>query len=414
MIKGLIIIRFLIIGAGISGLSIGQLLKNEYEVEVLEKEDSIGGIAKVKNVNGVPYHKVGGHCFNSKNNNVLKFVFNNILPKNEWNLIKRKAKINFFNHFIDYPIEFSIKQIASFNSNLAFNITKDYFTASEKGANNLREWFKEKFGNTLAEKYFIPYNKKIWGIDPKDMSPEWVKGKLPSPNKKEFFQSIISEKTDKMPHANFYYPKSNTQNTFISALSKDLNILTRYKVECIEKTSNKWIVNGEKIYDNIICTIPLKELPFIIRNSPNQIQEHANKLKYNRVTNMLWKTQPNENTWTYYPSEDTIYHRHIHIGNFIIPQQNYTITESIGKRSYEEMKNAGNKINYLIEPLHYNVSNYAYVIFDKNYLTSSKVIKEYLNEIGLLPLGRFGEWRYYNMDVCMASALNLYERIKNT
>lgn len=112
--------------------------------------------------------------------------------------------------------------------------------------------------------------------------------------------------------------------------------------------------------------MPLNILPSIIKDAPLNIIVQAKKLKYNKVTNVLWKTKPLNLTWSYYPSEDTIFHRHIHIGNFFNPKQNYTITESMGEHSYEEMIDYGKKFDYLNEPLDYNVSEYAYVVYDRS------------------------------------------------
>ncbi|EAI6045415.1 nucleotidyl-sugar pyranose mutase, partial [Campylobacter jejuni] len=55
-----------IIGAGISGMSLARMLKVDFEVEILEKDSVVGGIARTKDVDGKPYHVNGGHCFNSK------------------------------------------------------------------------------------------------------------------------------------------------------------------------------------------------------------------------------------------------------------------------------------------------------------------------------------------------------------
>lgn len=70
-----------IIGAGISGMSVARLLKDCFEVEILEKETFVGGIARTKDVNGVAYHVVGGHCFNSIYPDVLDFVFNEVFKR---------------------------------------------------------------------------------------------------------------------------------------------------------------------------------------------------------------------------------------------------------------------------------------------------------------------------------------------
>jgi protoporphyrinogen oxidase len=401
-----------IIGAGISGLAVAQLLKNDYEIEILEKDSLIGGIAKTRRVGDIPYHLVGGHCFNSKDIEVLKYVFNNIMPKTQWRKIERNSKIYFKNHFIDYPIEFSIKQISGFDPDMSFKMTRDFFRASREMGNNLEDWFRNNFGDTLSNEYFIPYNKKIWNSELSKMSSEWIKGKLPLPDEKKFFQALIGKVKDDMPHVYFYYSKSNDQADFIRAIARDLKITTNYKVTKIEKSRSRWVINGEKRFDIIITTMPLKELPFVVASTPDKIKKQAEKLKYNKTTTMLWETEPINNTWTYYPSSETIFHRHIHIGNFLFPKRNYTITESMGEKNYEVMTASGREILYLKKPLDYNISDYAYIVFDNNYSKSVSTIKKYLNEIDIYTLGRFGEWKYYNMDDCIRSAMDLAEKLR--
>lgn len=400
-----------IIGAGISGLSVGKMLEKQHDVEILERNEQIGGIARTKDINGIAYHTVGGHCFNSKNPEVMDFVFNEILPEKNWHMVNRVAKINFKNNLISYPIEFAIKEIYQFDQKLAYNITQDFLKAEIHSPQNLEEWFIQNFGETLSREYLIPYNKKIWQIDPSQMSHLWVEGKLPKPNKVDFFNALIKDNQDTMPHSKFYYPNSNNQNTFIEALSTGQKINLGYKVDTIEKTGNEWIVNGHKHYDLVISTVPLNVIPFLITNTPEAIKQEAKKLRYNKVTNMLWKTKDVDATWTYYPDADTIFHRHIHIGSFFSPKQNYTITESMGEKTYEEMVEHGKKIDYLLEPVDYHVSDYAYVVYDENYQAATTEIKNYLSSIGFHTLGRFGEWEYYNMDICIESAIALSKKI---
>ena len=400
-----------IIGAGITGLTIGKLLSKGHSITVYEKATEIGGIARTKSVGGVTYHSVGGHCFNSKNKEVMDFVFSEVLPVDDWHLVQREAKINLDKFIISYPIEFSIKEIAKFDKELAFNITKDFLSATDTNADNLADWFRSKFGKTLSEKYFIPYNRKIWQMEPSKMSHLWVEGKLPLPNKEDFFEALISGSEDSMPHSTFYYPNTNNQNTFIEAMAKDLNIVKNFEVTSIEKKDKSWLINEEFKYDVLINTMPLDQLPSVIKNCPKNIIKNSKKLKYNKVTNMLWKTKSTESTWTYYPSEDTIFHRHIHIGNFFNPKRNYTITESMGEYSYQEMVKHGQEFDYLLEPLDYNVSDYAYVVYDQNYSNATKSIKGHLDSIDLYSIGRFGEWEYYNMDICMESAMRLASKI---
>ncbi|MDL1966957.1 MAG: NAD(P)-binding protein [Deltaproteobacteria bacterium] len=399
-----------VIGAGVSGLAVAKLLNDNFDVEILEADEQIGGIAKTKTVDGIAYHMIGGHCFNSNYKEVRDFVFS-IYEKDKWNLKSRTAKIFLDGHFISYPIEFSVPEIAKFDRELAFNITNDFFCARYDDPKNLEEWFLQKFGETLAKKYFLPYSKKIWGEDPAVMSYLWVEDKLPSPNKKDFFESLLKKKQDDMPHVSFYYPITNDQNTFLHALAAGLNILTSYKVNSIEQIGGRWCINGNRYYDTIISTIPLNEIPFILNNTPLYVKNIAEKLRYNKITTMLWSAKDTEQTWSYFPAENTIFHRHIHIGNFFSPKWNYIITEALGIWPYEQMVSEGRKFEYLIQPLDFNISNHAYVVYDKNYEKSKKCVLNYLNDQKIYSLGRFGEWEYYNMDVCIKSATSLFEKI---
>ena len=407
--------KIIVIGAGITGLTVAKALSDKHQVEIYEKESVIGGIARTKNVNGAAYHTVGGHCMNSKNADILDFIFNKVLEKKQWHLVKRKAEVHFENKTVPYPIEFNVKEISKFDKKLAFDITCDFLNTTDdnNAPKNLADWFINKFGKTLANKYFIPYNKKIWLQDLEKMSFEWVQDKLPIPNKQSFFSALVGDENDKMPHSTFYYPNSNTQNTFIDNLAKGSDILLNQEVFSIEKVGNKWNVNDGNIYDVLISTMPLDVLPFIVKNVPNKLKIAASKLKYNKVTNMLWETNKIEPTWTYIPEEDNIFHRHIHIGNFFKPTKNLTITESMGERTYEEMLQQGRNYDYLIKPLDFNVSNHAYVVYDENYKESTTCIKSYFHDLGLYTIGRFGEWEYYNMDVCMESALKLAKKLNN-
>ena len=150
------------------------------------------------------------------------------------------------------------------------------------------------------------------------------------------------------------------------------------------------VINNKYIFDVLISTMPLNVLPFKLKGAPNEILEDASKLKYNKVSNVFWKTKPVKATWTYYPSPNTIFHRHIHIGNFFNPKENYTITESNESTRMMKWLSTEKKFDYLLEPLDYNISEHAYVVYDQNLMFNAVFnIKQYLETLGLHTLGRF-------------------------
>ena len=404
--------KILVFGAGVTGLTMGHLLHRTHDVTILEKESFIGGLARTKQMNGITYHLTGGHCFNSKYEDVMSFVFG-LLPKEKWHLVKRTSAINLGKYEVSYPIEYSVRQIYQNDADLAFAVTKEFLSVSDDGNySDLEQWFRKKFGNALCDLYFIPYNTKIWGRKPCEMDYKWVQDKLPIPDKVSFFQSLMDYRSDTMPHSRFYYPNTNDQSSLFEALADGLNIVCNEKVSSIKKENNQWVVNNTYMADVLISTLPLNELPNYIKDVPETVLHSTRKLKYNKVSNVLWESIPTEKTWTYQPLPDSIFHRYIHIGNFFLPQKNYTITECIGEKSFEEMVACGRKDPFLVRPLDYHISDHAYVVFDENRESSVSHIQKYLESIGLYSIGRFGQWEYFNMDVCMKQCLNLYENLK--
>ena len=403
--------KILILGAGVTGLSAGKLLQSKAEVTILEQDAEIGGIAKTRTVDGATYHTVGGHCFNSKYPEVLHFVFS-LLPKDKWHLAQRLSMINMGDYEIPYPIEYAVKEIYQQDPELAYEIAIDFMTAKDAdNPANLEEWFRGKFGDALCDRYFIPYNAKIWGREPRNMDYKWVQDKLPLPNKRGFFKSLMDSNRDTMPHSSFYYPNTNNQKSLIEALADGQNIICNTPVRTIKKERGRWIVNGMFEADRIISTLPLDLLPSYIESAPSIILEQAALLRYNRVSNVFWKSQLTPKTWTYQPSSSTLFHRYIHIGSFFLPAAGYTITECVGEHSFEEMVESGKKDSFLICPLDYNVSERAYVVFDENREKAVQTILGWLDGEDLISIGRFGRWEYYNMDICIKQSMETFSKI---
>jgi UDP-galactopyranose mutase len=64
-----------IIGAGLSGLTVARILKdNGFDVEIFEKKNEIGGICLDQIINGKLVHTYGPHIFHTSNEEVWNFV----------------------------------------------------------------------------------------------------------------------------------------------------------------------------------------------------------------------------------------------------------------------------------------------------------------------------------------------------
>ena len=68
-------LRYAIIGGGISGLSIANLLKQKNEVTIFESDTRPGGMIKCDVIDGNLFHRTGGHVFNTKRQDVMQWFW---------------------------------------------------------------------------------------------------------------------------------------------------------------------------------------------------------------------------------------------------------------------------------------------------------------------------------------------------
>jgi UDP-galactopyranose mutase len=55
---------------------------------------------------------------------------------------------------------------------------------------------------------------------------------------------------------------------------------------------------------------------------------------------------------------------------------------------------------------------YAYVIYDLDHKKNVGIIHDYLKKSNIIPIGRFGEWEYFNMDKAILSGKNAASRVR--
>ena len=82
----------------------------------------------------------------------------------------------------------------------------DYLKNDSPEPANLEEWGYHAFGRSISEKYFLPYNRKIWKTEPREMGLDWV-GRVPKPPVEDVVKSALGIETEGYTHQlHFRYP----------------------------------------------------------------------------------------------------------------------------------------------------------------------------------------------------------------
>lgn len=403
-----------IIGAGISGLSIANMLiKNDYEVTVFEENPKPGGLISCERIDGNLYHVVGGHVFNSKRKDVLEWFWSFFNREQEFTQSTRNAVI-FIGKFINYPIENHIyqldeNQIKSVISDL-LEIARGDYSEPE----NFGEFLKNRFGNTLYNMYFKPYNEKIWNSDLASVSLSWLDGKLPMPSIEEIiFNNFHRRDETEMVHSSFFYPKIGGSQFIADRLSENVDVEYNLNIESINYINGKWILNNESSFDKIVYTGNVKKLPTLMNNSKvniNSFARETDKLGYHGTTTVLCEIEENPFSWIYIPDIKIKAHRIICTGNFSENNNSSSRTATIeftDKVEKELILENLKELPFNPRYITHRYTQYTYPIQEKNTRNLIKAIKAELNPMGFYLLGRFAEWEYYNMDAVIGASMDL-------
>ncbi len=162
--------KYVVVGAGLAGLTIAERIANvlNEEVLVIEKRGHIGGnIYDSYNEDGILIHNYGPHIFHTNDREVYQYLSG----FTKWNDFWHRVLTYVDGNLIPMPI--TVETI-----NKLYNLNLNCFEVEEflkKQAVELEEIRTSKdvalskVGQDIYEKIFETYTKKQWGIDPAEL-----------------------------------------------------------------------------------------------------------------------------------------------------------------------------------------------------------------------------------------------------
>ncbi|WP_202320010.1 protoporphyrinogen/coproporphyrinogen oxidase [Archaeoglobus neptunius] len=415
-------VRFGIVGGGLSGLAVGNFLRNSM---VFEAEKNAGGLLRSENIGGYTFDTGGSHIIFSKSSDVLSELLTLIGDYVEH---RRRTFIYYNNKFIKYPFENGISMLPKQDR---FEILKDFvenLLKEKKQPENLLEWFYFVFGREITDRYLRPYNEKIWKRNLEEISLEWVGGRVPNPPIEDILKSAVGIETEGYIHQlRFFYPLYGGIETIARKLSERVELRTEEAVGRISSSDGKLYVatdRGDYEFDKVVYTAPLTDLPRIM--DCKEIREDLKSLDYNSLTVVgigVRGRVPNYH-WLYFPQSEILFHRVAFLSNYspsMAPAGCSTIIAEISRKPGEKLKRVCDRV---IDDLRevgfeFNVEvcgqwdwEHAYVVYNHDYRKAVSRIRSFLLRRGVIPFGRFGGWEYLNMDAVFGKARDLALKVE--
>jgi protoporphyrinogen oxidase len=428
--------RIGILGGGISGIALAAHL--DENVEVLEKRERIGGLCGTVIENGFTFDAAGPHIMFSKNKEVLNLMVS-VLGENVHQR-RRENKIWFKGRMVKYPFE---NDLASLPPEDNFECIYGYLKNPRQGEtpSNLAEWSYVTFGKGISEKYFIPYNRKIWNYDPEKIGLEFV-SRIPKPPLEDVLKSSIGIPTEGYLHQLYFsYPLEGGFEAIVKAFAARVRgpIRTGWRVAELRREGNAWRVTSDKgesrTFETLVSTMPIHELLKVWPEAPQEAREAASRLRYNSLINVVLGSNEDRGypyTAVYIPDPDVIFHRLSFPKNFserCVPPGSSSIMAEITANDGDgiwELSDAEalERVSADLERIGFVSRDkviyrkvvrflYGYPVYDLNYRRNVTLMRESVERAGLHLLGRFAQFDYINSDVCVERAVAMANRLRN-
>ncbi len=418
--------KYLIIGAGISGLTFANYCKGDYVL--VEKDSRVGGYCKTTKRNGYVWD-YAGHFFHFKTEEFKK-KFIEKMDKNDIIYNDKCTKILYKDNFIDFPFQTNIHQL---DKEEFIDCLYDLFNKEEKEKyDNFLDMLYGKFGKSIVEKFLKPYNEKLYAVDLRKLDVDAMGRFFPYADKEAIIKNMRSSSVNSY-NSSFLYPK-NGAGSFIKILYDNLDkdkVLLNTKIDKINiKEKIATLSNGEKVkYNNLINTIPLNQFLKLLGGYDDVVK----RMSYNKVLvfNLGFNKKSPKFTkehWLYVPSKACNFYRCGFYDNILDTDKlsmyieiGYNKVDLISQdeidKQLELTLNNLNKIGIISDDM--KLESYSTIVMDPAYVHINTdtnkildVVKSELNSNDIYTIGRYGAWIYNSMEDSMLKAKELAEKIK--
>lgn len=425
----------LIVGAGLCGLSAGMHLSEAgSSFLVVEREHEVGGLARTESYDGFSFdHSI--HILYTANEYAADLITERLLPDN----LGRQQRHSYcysYGAYTEYPYQinnFGLPADVVVANIMGLVEARSPQAAADPG--NYEEWIYATFGRGIADNFMIPYNRRQWAWDLKEMHFDWIAERVPVPQVEEVLRGALEPPKEKFgPNREFWYPQQGGIESLSLALAEQIpasNLRLSCSVRSIDPVAKVAVLDdGSSVgWDRLISTVPVPRLVELLVQPDPEIVKRAGDLNNNIVHTVNLGFEGDslgiDQTmhWVYYPLEGTIFHRlsfpHA-FSSWMAPEGCSSIQAEISQSRHKPLEGA----DFIRETLDGLVSvgilepreakpveqggrvrvaevvtlDPAYIIYDLNHPANTAFLKQWLLDRGIETRGRFGEWEYFNMD----------------
>jgi protoporphyrinogen oxidase len=413
----------LILGGGLAGLSTAFYLRRPWLL--VERESRVGGLVRTETMHGGFRFDPTGHWLHLRDPGIKALVHERLL-KDGLVTVARRAAVFTRGVFTRFPYQVNTHGLPAevvAENLLGFveaTVGEGGRALREREPANFEEFILRHLGAGFAKNFMVPYNTKLFGVPPRELSAAWCGRFVPKPSLKEVVDGALGLGSDALGYnATFVYPKEGGIEGLALALHRvleggEIRVSTEPTALDWERRVAKLSDGTEVRWSALVSTLPLPALVGLLHRVPDAVREAASRL---RATDVTWVAVgvrgPNLQPWhwVYTPEPEFTTYR---IGSpsavfpgtapagtssFYVEYSGPRSPEACARAAVEDLVRArmiGSAADVLFtEP---RVIRNAYVLYDAHYGQARQTVIDFLGEAGIRTAGRYGNWEYSSME----------------
>ncbi len=425
--------KVVILGGGLTGISAAIHLERPWVL--FEKEAQLGGLAVTRQRDGYFFDRTG-HWLHLRDAGMKKLV-GETLP-GQMVQVERKARI--FSHGATtlYPFQANLFGLPPevVKECLLGVIEAKLQAPGAAEPRNFEDYCLRHFGAGISRHFMIPYNERLWGVSPREITAAWCSRFVPLPNLDQVVAGAVGAQAGVLGYnATFLYPVRGGIQTFAAAMAARLDpahVHTGASLEELDYRRREVVVAGERIpYSAVVATLPLPELLKRMPGLPEPILEHASRLRCTtlRYLDLATRSRPPVDWhWVYVPEKRFPFYRvgiYSNAAPAMAPQGGGSLYVELADRAPVGADTVRAAVQGLAElgaiaspedvvfadP---RTIDYAYVVFDDAYYAATRAIFPFLESHAIYPRGRYGAWTYNSMEDALIAGREAASTIAST
>jgi protoporphyrinogen oxidase len=290
--------KVVILGAGPAGLAAAlELAEAGVNTTLIEREAIVGGNAASFELNGINVDYGSHRLHPASDPSVLKRIRD--LLGDELLTRPRHGRIRLMGRWIHFPlrpVDLFLRSNPKFSIGVAFDLVRKILPKPKPTEKqNFATILHGGLGNTICKEFYFPYAKKIWGLEPTELSAIQARKRVSAGSIGKMLKRLLPGSTGS-GGANtkgiFYYPRNGfgqiSQSLHQAALSAGANVLLNTNISEVRLQGEKPVVivegksgRQEIVADQIYSTIPVTVLAQLVDiDVPQHVETAARSLEF--------------------------------------------------------------------------------------------------------------------------------------